>query len=76
MVMVQITSIIVMRKVIDSIAVLSLVLNIGIISTGTFIYFQKDKILNKVLDNVSNQLPSLIKKSMPLPSSTGLPIRL
>ena len=57
-----------------TIAIISLSLNVGIISIGVFGYLNKDKVVNILLDKVKGQIPELVKESMPsMPTTTGLP---
>ena len=69
-----------MQKVINILAVLSFVGTVGIIGGGTYIFLQKDDIIDDVkkqvteaaVEGVSGALPGLIDAAMPeLPNTTG-----
>ena len=72
-----------MQKIINVLAVLSFVGTAGIIGGGTYLYLQKDAIIERVKENLANAaveavsgaLPGLIDASMPdmpeLPKHTG-----
>jgi hypothetical protein len=69
-----------MQKVINVLAVLSFVGTAGIIGGGTYIFLQKDTIIDGVkkqvteaaVEGVSGALPGLIDAAMPeLPNTTG-----
>ena len=69
-----------MQKVINVLAVLSFVGTAGIIGGGTYIFLQKDAIIDRVkkqvteaaVEGVSGALPGLIDAAMPeLPTTTG-----
>ena len=69
-----------MQKVINVLAVLSFVGTAGIIGGGTYIFLQKDAIIDDVkkqvteaaVEGVSGALPGLIDAAMPeLPNTTG-----
>ena len=69
-----------MQKVINVLAVLSFVGTAGIIGGGTYIFLQKDDIIDDVkkqvteaaVEGVSGALPGLIDAAMPeLPNTTG-----
>ena len=69
-----------MQKVINVLAVLSFVGTAGIIGGGTYIFLQKDDIIDDVkkqvteaaVEGVSGALPGLIDAAMPeLPTTTG-----
>ena len=69
-----------MQKVINVLAVLSFVGTAGIIGGGTYVFFQKDTIIDGVkkqvteaaVEGVSGALPDLIDAAMPeLPNTTG-----
>ena len=69
-----------MQKVINVLAVLSFVGTAGIIGGGTYIFLQKDTIIDDVkkqvteaaVEGVSGALPGLIDAAMPeLPNTTG-----
>ena len=69
-----------MQKVINVLAVLSFVGTAGIIGGGTYIFLQKDAIIDNVkkqvteaaVEGVSGALPGLIDAAMPeLPNTTG-----
>jgi len=73
----------VMRKVLDGIAVLSLLISGGIAGAGIYLYFyvtnpvNQDKAKSYVMEQVTGALPGLIGDAMaipplpPLPSMTG-----
>ena len=69
-----------MQKVINVLAVLSFVGTAGIIGGGTYIFLQKDAIIDDIknqvteaaVEGVSGALPGLIDAAMPeLPNTTG-----
>ena len=69
-----------MQKVINVLAVLSFVGTAGIIGGGTYIFLQKDTIIDGIkkqvtkaaVEGVSGALPGLIDAAMPeLPNTTG-----
>ena len=69
-----------MQKVINVLAVLSFVGTAGIIGGGTYIFLQKDAIIDGIkkqvteaaVEGVSGALPDLIDAAMPeLPNTTG-----
>ena len=72
-----------MQKIINVLAVLSFVGTAGIIGGGTYLYLQKDAMIERVKENLANAaveavsgaLPGLIDASMPdmpeLPKHTG-----
>ena len=69
-----------MQKVINVLAVLSFVGTASIIGGGTYIFLQKDAIIDRVkkqvteaaVEGVSGALPGLIDAAMPeLPNTTG-----
>tara|TARA_R100001460_G_scaffold344_1_gene1728 strand:- start:180 stop:401 length:222 start_codon:yes stop_codon:yes gene_type:complete len=65
-----------MQKIVNTIAIASGIVSLSIVGSGFIVYFQRDKILNsvqnKVLESVTNLLPSVIDKSIPeLPKTTG-----
>ena len=69
-----------MQKVINVLAVLSFVGTAGIIGGGSYIFLQKDAIIDDIkkqvteaaVDGVSGALPGLIDAAMPeLPNTTG-----
>ena len=69
-----------MQKVINVLAVLSFVGTAGIIGGGTYVFLQKDTIIDGVkkqvteaaVEGVSGALPDLIDAAMPeLPNTTG-----
>ena len=69
-----------MQKVINVLAVLSFVGTAGIIGGGTYVFLQKDTIIDGVkkqvteaaVEGVSGALPGLIDAAMPeLPTTTG-----
>ena len=69
-----------MQKVINVLAVLSFVGTAGIIGGGTYVFLQKDAIIDDVkkqvteaaVEGVSGALPGLIDAAMPeLPNTTG-----
>ena len=72
-----------MQKVINVLAVLSFVGTAGIIGGGTYLYLQKDAMIERVKENLANAaveavsgaLPGLIDSAMPdmpeLPKHTG-----
>ena len=72
-----------MQKVINVLAVLSFVGTAGIIGGGTYLYLQKDAMIERVKENLANAaveavsgaLPGLIDAAMPdmpeLPKHTG-----
>ena len=69
-----------MQKVINVLAVLSFVGTAGIIGGGTYIFLQKDTIIDGIkkqvteaaVEGVSGALPDLIDAAMPeLPNTTG-----
>tara|TARA_Y100001937_G_C6918728_1_gene240781 strand:+ start:185 stop:406 length:222 start_codon:yes stop_codon:yes gene_type:complete len=65
-----------MQKIVNTIAIASGIVSLSIVGSGFVVYFQRDKILNsvqnKVLESVTNLLPSVIDKSIPeLPKTTG-----
>jgi hypothetical protein len=69
-----------MQKIINLLAVLSFVGTAGIIGGGTYIFLQKDAIIDRVkkqvteaaVEGVSGALPGLIDAAMPeLPTTTG-----
>ena len=65
-----------MQKIVNTIAIASGIVSLSIVGAGFIVYFQRDKILNsvqnKVLESVTNLLPSVIDKSIPkLPKTTG-----
>jgi hypothetical protein len=69
-----------MQKVINVLAVLSFVGTAGIIGGGTYVYLQRDSIIEQVKEGVANAateaiagaLPGMMDAGMPeLPSSTG-----
>ena len=69
-----------MQKVINVLAVLSFVGTAGIIGGGTYIFLQKDTIIDSIkkqvteaaVEGVSGALPDLIDAAMPeLPNTTG-----
>jgi len=70
----------IMQKVINVLAVLSFVGTAGIIGGGTYIFLQKDAIIDGIkkqvteaaVEGVSGALPDLIDAAMPeLPNTTG-----
>ena len=69
-----------MQKVINVLAVLSFVGTAGIIGGGTYIFLQKDAIIDDVkekvteaaIEGVSGALPDMLDAAMPeLPNTTG-----
>ena len=72
-----------MQKIINVLAVLSFVGTAGIIGGGTYLYLQKDAMIERVKENLANAaveavsgaLPGLIDAAMPdmpeLPKHTG-----
>ena len=69
-----------MQKIINLLAVLSFVGTAGIIGGGTYIFLQKDAIIDRLkkqvteaaVEGVSGALPGLIDAAMPeLPTTTG-----
>ena len=69
-----------MQKVINVLAVLSFVGTAGIIGGGTYIFLQKDAIIDDVkekvteaaIEGVSGALPGMLDAAMPeLPNTTG-----
>ena len=69
-----------MRKIINLLAVLSFVGTAGVIGGGTYIFLQKDTIIDGLkkqvteaaVEGVSGALPGLIDAAMPeLPTTTG-----
>ena len=69
-----------MQKVINVLAVLSFVGTAGIIGGGTYIFLQKDTIIDGVkekvteaaIEGVSGALPGMLDAAMPeLPNATG-----
>ena len=69
-----------MQKVINVLAVLSFVGTAGIIGGGTYVYLQRDSIIEQVKEGVANAateaiagaLPGMMDAGMPeLPSSAG-----
>ena len=72
-----------MQKIINVLAVLSFVGTAGIIGGGTYLYLQKDAMIERVKENLANAaveavsgaLPGLIDAAMPdipeLPEHTG-----
>jgi|TARA_B100000902_G_scaffold14417_1_gene17482 hypothetical protein len=69
-----------MQKVINVLAVLSFVGTAGIIGGGTYVYLQRDSIIEQVKEGVASaaaeaiagQLPGMMDAAMPeLPSATG-----
>jgi hypothetical protein len=69
-----------MQKVINVLAVLSFVGTAGIIGGGTYLFMQKDTIIDGIkkqvteaaVEGVSGALPGLIDAAMPeLPNTTG-----
>ena len=69
-----------MQKIVNLLAVLSFVGTAGIIGGGTYIFLQKDAIIDRVktqvteaaVEGVSGALPGLIDAAMPeLPTATG-----
>ena len=72
-----------MQKIINVLAVLSFVGTAGIIGGGTYLYLQKDAMIERVKENLANAaveavsgaLPGLIDAAMPdmpeLPKQTG-----
>ena len=69
-----------MQKIINVLAVLSFVGTAGIIGGGTYLYLQKDAMIERVKENLANAaveavsgaLPGLIDAAMPsLPEVTG-----
>jgi hypothetical protein len=69
-----------MQKVINVLAVLSFVGTAGIIGGGTYIFLQKDAIIDDVkekvtkaaIEGVSGALPGMLDAAMPeLPTTTG-----
>jgi len=69
-----------MQKVINVLAVLSFVGTAGIIGGGTYVYLQRDSIIEQVKEGVANAateaiagaLPGMMDSAMPeLPSATG-----
>ena len=69
-----------MQKIINLLAVLSFVGTAGVIGGGTYIFLQKDTIIDGIkkqvteaaVEGVSGALPGLIDAAMPeLPTTTG-----
>tara|TARA_B100000902_G_C26474798_1_gene511865 strand:+ start:108 stop:332 length:225 start_codon:yes stop_codon:yes gene_type:complete len=69
-----------MQKIINVLSILSFVGVSGIIGGGTYVYLQKDAIIESVkqqvtkaaIDGVSGALPGMMDSSMPeLPTTTG-----
>ena len=69
-----------MQKIINLLAVLSFVGTAGVIGGGTYIFLQKDTIIDSLkkqvteaaVEGVSGALPGLIDAAMPeLPTTTG-----
>jgi hypothetical protein len=69
-----------MQKVINVLAVLSFVGTAGIIGGGTYVYLQRDSIIEQVKEGVANAateaiagaLPGMMDSAMPeLPDATG-----
>ena len=69
-----------MQKIINGIAILSGVVSLAVVGSGVFIYVQKDAIIERVKENIKEQvlggvtsaLPGLVGESMPsLPETTG-----
>ena len=69
-----------MQKIINVLSILSFVGVSGVIGGGTYVYLQKDAIIESVkqqvtkaaIDGVSGALPGMMDSSMPeLPTTTG-----
>jgi len=69
-----------MQKIINVLSILSFVGISGVIGGGTYVYLQKDAIIESVkqqvtkaaIDGVSGALPGMMDSSMPeLPTTTG-----
>ena len=69
-----------MQKIINVLSILSFVGVSGVIGGGTYVYLQKDAIIESVkqqvtkaaIDGVSGALPGMMDSSMPeLPKTTG-----
>ena len=69
-----------MQKIINVLSILSFVGVSGIIGGGTYVYLQKDALIENVkqqvtkaaIDGVSGALPGMLDNSMPeLPKTTG-----
>ena len=60
------------RKILDALIITTFLVVFG---GATFIYLQRGKISNLIMDKITDQLPELVKGSMPsipkMPSTTG-----
>ena len=77
-----ICSLIMLRKILDALTILSTILTLGIVGTGfyTYKFVQseqfKSKIMNSILGEVKGLLPNVLDKGLPDMTGPSMPIPL